>query len=139
MSIRDYPGLVAAVYAFRAVASVVIAADGTAVRAGPTAATARFRTLAESLVGDDAVLYRSPTVAVRPTAAQTPRAATTVPWPLRAAELPKPGGSCLYTGMNAVRVQAAAENAYVEAGWASGPVRTSLYYRPVLPGTTRCD
>jgi hypothetical protein len=39
VSIRDYPGFVAAVYAFRAVASVVIAADGTAVRAGPTAAT----------------------------------------------------------------------------------------------------
>lgn len=33
VSIRDYPGFVPAVYAFRAVPSVVIAADGTAVRA----------------------------------------------------------------------------------------------------------
>jgi hypothetical protein len=224
VSIRDYPGFVSAVYAFRAVPSVVIAADGTAVRAVASRAgqdtamprfrstqvgrdavrrllasaadlgllgveldfgspavsdlgattvefrlprrtvdqtavdappgtglfltpterdrqqrLARFRTLAESLVGDDAAPYRSPTVAVRRTAAQTPRAATTVPWPLRPAALPKPGGCRLYIGTDAVRVQAAAEKAYVEASWASGPIHTSLYFRPVLPGSTGCD
>jgi hypothetical protein len=100
---------------------------------------ATFRTLAESLVGDDAAPYRSPTVAVRRTAAQTARAATTVPWPLRAAALPKPADRRLYAGTDAVRVQAAAEKAYVEASWASGPIRTSLYFRPVLPDSTGCD
>ena len=221
VSIRDYPGFVPAVYAFRAVPSVVIAADGTAVastagqdtampgfrstQAGRDAVRrllasaaelgllgveldfgspavsdlggttvefrlprrtidqtavdappgtglfltpterdrrqrlARFRTLAESLVGDDAARYRSRAVAVRRTAAQTPRAATTVPWPLRAAALPKPGGCRLYTGPDAVRVQATAEKAYIEASWASGPIRTSLYFRPVLLGSTGCD
>jgi len=224
VSIRDYPGFVAAVYAFRAVPTVVVAADGTAVKAvspsngqapamprfrtaqvgrdgvgrlmasaaelgllgaeldfGSPAVSdlggttvefrlagrtidqtavaappgtglfltpserdrrqrlARFRALAESLVGADAAVYRSPTVAVRRTSAQTPRAATTVQWPLSAAALPSPGACRLYTGSDAVRVQAVAEKAYVEASWASGPIRTSLYFRPVLPGSTGCD
>jgi hypothetical protein len=98
-----------------------------------------FRSYAESFVTDRAAAYRAPTVAVRRTANRTPRAGSTAVWPLPAADLPSVDGCRIYSGRAAQRIQAVAESAYVEAGWTVGTLQTSLFFRPVLPGSTGCS
>lgn len=100
---------------------------------------ARFRAYADALVGSAEVPYRAPAIAVRRNGVSVKLAASTIRWPLPAAMLPPPDGCRVFIAAAALRLEVAAENSYVEAGWQVGAVQTSLFFRPVLPGSGTCS
>ena len=97
-----------------------------------------LRNFAQGLVGGDAVPYQAPGLAVLRKSDHTPRSSTVVAWPLPAGELPNVEGCRVYSGMAAHLIESVAESAQVEAGWAVGGFRTTMYFRPILPNTSGC-
>ena len=97
-----------------------------------------LRNFAQGLVGGDAVPYQAPSLAVLRKSDHTPRSSTVVAWPLSTGDLPKVERCREYRGMAAHLIESIAEHAQVEAGWAVGGYRTTMYFRPILPNTSGC-